>query len=790
MLRNYLITAIRFLTKNQLFTSINTIGLAVSISCTMLIYLYLKNEFTFDEFHKDIDRLYILGEGSRDEDPEEAAYYQTVYPALPAMLHEFAEIETGTRYFDWDAHILIVGDKKFMQQVLYADSTFLQTLSFPLITGDAASALGKKGRIVIAEEIALKLFNSTDVLGKTIQLENEKEYIITGVLDKIPDNSSIRPQVLLSLMEKEDDRQFQQIGNWYNTIAHVIVKLKPKADVSQLRAKLPAFIKQHYDPAAKARTLKVYPLRDLHQSEVDNETVIYGLASIGVFILLIAVINFMNLSIAASLKRLRETGMRKVMGSSRRSIVLQFFLEAFLLSLVAIAISVGMLQLALPILNEILSMSLNLSAENLTELLALSVVLAIFIGLVAGGYPAAYLSSYKTVNAVKGIIPNYQGKVTLRNALVVVQFVVSVSMIIGVIAASRQIQYMKSADLKFDRENVVVVNNLDAFKNPKAAAIRLTGILNDLQQNPDVLSVSFSQNIPGRYWENYDGFIPEGGTEPVGLRQANVDDRYLETYGINILEGRNFSAELATDTLNKVMINRAALKALAWDSAVGKALKSNGSETVFTVIGVFDDFHYRSLQGSVQPLIHFYGKKIENAGFISIKMMPGKVRGIVSTLEKEWRSLDSWLDFNYFFIDEEFDKQYKDVDRTFVLITFFAAIAIVISCAGIFALSAIAAQQRTKEIGIRKVLGASVASIIGLLSKDFIKLVGVAIALAAPCAWYGMSQWLEDFAYKVDLDWWIFALAGAIALAIAFFTTGLQSVKAALNNPVTSLRND
>src|SRR5688572_3729468 len=317
----------------------------------------------------------------------------------------------------------------------------------------------------------------------------------------------------------------------------------------------------------------------------------------------------MNLSIAASMKRLRETGMRKVMGSSRKSILLQFFLEAFLLSIVAIIVSLGILQLLLPLLNDTLAMSLKLSAENLTDVALLSIGLALIIGLVAGGYPAVYLSSYKTVNAVKGIIPNYQGKITLRNALVVVQFIVSITMIIGVIVASQQIHYMKNADLRFNRENILVINNLDAgYKDQKAAFQRLQGILNNLEQNPDVISVSVSQNVPGRYWENYNGFIPEGGTEPVGLRQATVDDHYLETYGIKILEGRNFSRQLATDTLNKVMINRAASNALGWDSAIGKTLKSNGTDIdAFTVIGVFDDFHYRSLEGNVQPLIHFYG---------------------------------------------------------------------------------------------------------------------------------------------------------------------------------------
>jgi putative ABC transport system permease protein len=314
--------------------------------------------------------------------------------------------------------------------------------------------------------------------------------------------------------------------------------------------------------------------------------------------------------------------------------------------------------------------------------------------------------------------------------------------------------------------------------------------MNKLSQNKDVLSVSLSQNVPGRYWENYNGFIPEGGIEPVGLRQANVDDRYLETYGIKILEGRNFSRDLITDTLNKVMINDAARKALGWETAVGKTLKGNGTEQVFTIVGVFDDFHYRSLQGNVQPLIHFYGRKVQNANFISVKIMPGTIPAVLSNLQDEWKSLDSWTDFHYFFADQEFDAQYKGVERTLILITFFAGVAIILSCAGIFALTAISAQQRTKEIGIRKVLGASVSNIVTLLSRDCLRLVVIAMVFATPLAWVGVGRWLKDFAYRINPDWWIFLLAGFSTLAIAFCTIGIQSVRAALNNPVDSLHND
>lgn len=651
MLRNYLITAFRFLQKNRLFTCINIAGLAVSISCALLIYLYVRYEFNYDEFHDDIDRLYMLGEGSNEENPEEAAYYQTVYPALPLMLEQFPEIETGSRYFDWDAHILLVGEKRFMYQALYVDST-------------------------------------------------------------------------------------------------------------------------------------------LRESEAGNETYIYGLATVGIFILVIAIINFMNLSVATSLKRLRETGMRKLMGSTKKSIVLQFFLEACLLSCAAVVLSFGFVGGLLPSMNDILGLSLALSADNIIEAALLSAGLAIIMGLVAGGYPALYLSAYKTVNAVKGIIPNYQNKITLRNALVVVQFIVSVTMIIGVIVASHQIHFMKTADLKFNRENVLVINLDAGFKEEKVARPRLQGIINQLESKADVLSLSLSQNVPGRYRENYNRFLPEGDEKRISLRKAYVDDEYLKTYGIKLLEGRNFSREIASDTLNKVMLNAAALTALGWKSSVGKALKENGSDQIYTVVGVFDDFHYRSLEGDVEPLIHFFFNKIEYTRFLSIRIMPDKVAGILTLLQNEWKSLDAWLGFNYFFVDEEFDAQYKGIERTLVLISFFASVAIVISCAGIFALSAITAQHRTKEIGIRKVLGASVQSIVGLLSKDFIKLVVIAMILAAPLAWYGMSLWLEDFAYKIPLDWWIFALAGAIALLVALVTTGLQSVRAALNNPVDSLRNE
>ena len=789
MLKNYLTTALRFLVKNRLFTSINTIGLAVSISCSMLIYLYVKNELTYDEFHDDIERLYVLGEGSREGGGDEAEYYQTVYPALPAMVAEFPEIETGSRYFDWEAHILLAGDKKFMHQVHYVDSSFLQTLSFPLIEGHRETALMAKNSIVVARQIALKLFNTTDILGKIIELENGSQYTVTGVLGDIPANSTIQPEVLMTLAGKEDDAEFRGLANWYNTIAQVVIKLKPNADPEQLRAKLPGFVKQHYDPSAKERILKLYPMADLRQSVASNETYIYGLSSIGIFILLIAVINFMNLSIAGSLKRLRETGMRKLMGSTKQSIVMQFFLEALMLTVTAILLSIGLVQAALPVLNGVLDLKLDLTLRHLADAALLLTGIALLIGTVAGGYPALYLSNYKTVNAVKGIIPNYQGRPTLRNSLVVVQFIVSVTLIIAVIVTSRQIYFMKTADLGFNRENVMVVNMDAGFKDEKGSRGRLPGIINGLRGRADVMSVSLSQNVPGRYWGNYNRFNKEDGLEGVSLRKAYVDDQYLGTYDIKILEGRNFSNEYA-DSSNAVMLNASAVKALGWTTAVGKTLKENGDKHAYTVVGVFDDFHYRSLDEAVEPLIHFYFNKVEYVNFLSMRLAPGKAPAVISHLQSEWATLDSWLGLNYFFMDEEFDNQYKSIERTLLLIAIFTVVAIIVSCAGIFALSAISAQHRTKEIGIRKVLGASIADIIGLLSRDYIKLVIIAIILATPLAALGMSQWLEEFAYKITLDWWIFALAGAVALLIAFFTTGLQSVKAAMHNPAESLHSD
>jgi putative ABC transport system permease protein len=349
---------------------------------------------------------------------------------------------------------------------------------------------------------------------------------------------------------------------------------------------------------------------------------------------------------------------------------------------------------------------------------------------------------------------------------------------------------MKTADLKFNKENILVADLSAGFKDPKSAGVRLRGIITQLEKNPDVLAVSASQNIPGRYWENYNGFISDEGTH-VGLRQATVGNGYLTTYGIKVLEGRDFSPDIPTDTA-KAMINGAALKAYGWDSAIGKTLRPNGTDYLYTVIGVFDDFHYRSLEGNIQPLIHFYRgpEHVEHSSFISIKLIPDKAQGVLGYLQKEWKSLDAWLDFSYFFVDDTFDEQYRSVERTLFLITFFAIVAIVLSCSGIFALTAIAAQQRTKEIGIRKVLGASVTNIVGLLSKDFLKLVIIAMVLAAPLAWYGMTKWLQDFAYPIDMDWWIFVLAGLSVLIIAFFTISLQSGKAALSDPVKSLRNE
>ncbi|MFN7116266.1 MAG: ABC transporter permease [Saprospiraceae bacterium] len=789
MLRNYITLAIRNLTRRGLFSLINITGVTIGIVSITLIFLYVQNELTYDHFHEKADRIFVL--------EENGAYPQTVFPALPELRREYPVIEDGTRILEWEQYWLQYGDKEVQEPVMQVDTGFFNVFSFPLLQGNAATALQNPGGIILSKEVADALFGKEDPIGKVLKTNEEKQYTVVGVLAPIPPNSSLRIRTLAPLTERLNNKDFLETANWYNSFSSTYLLLKPGTDPQALEKQLPDFIRRHYAEGAKDRTLAMLDFDTLYEKYIGNSSYIKALFWIAIFILVVVCINFINLTTAVSFSRMREVAVRRLIGSSKSQLNGLFLTESILVSSVATVLGLGLVQVSLKWLNEKLNLSLTLNlSQNYPLLLCLAGII-LFLALCAGVYPAVQLATVNAIQALKGEMNKGRSNpFNLRNALIIIQFSIAIILIVGSLTVFRQIDFMKNADLNFNKENVLVLDLSLDYRDPKQALQSINQTLDDLRNHTQVKAFSTTSVIPGQYWENYNVFFPTGNENTtIRLRHSGIDDGYLTTYGIKLLAGRNFNAQLASDTAEtKVLINKTAAKEFGWqpEAAVGKVLHSKGTDLRLEVVGVMDDFHYRSLDGEIEPILHYFdgAANVQNNRYLSIRLQPGSASSMVQLLEKRWKQIPSRLPLSYFFIDEAFNRQYESVERTLLLATIFTMVTILIACAGIFGLTILMVQKRVKEIGIRKVLGADVSSIVVMLSKDFLRLVLIAVLIATPLAWWAMNQWLEDFAYRVGIDLWVLILSGMLALFIAFATVSIQAIRAAVMNPVHSLRSE
>lgn len=789
MLRNYFVVAIRNLTRRGFFTFVNVAGVTIGIISITLIFLYVQNELTYDHFHQNADRIFVLEENE--------SYPQTVFPALPELLREYPSIESGTRILTWDQFWFQYEDKEVQEPVMQVDTSFFKVFSFPLAKGNPATALLDKSGIILSSEVAEALFGKEDPMGKVLKTNGEKQYVVTGVLAPIPANSSIQIRTLASLEDKKSDKDFLNIANWYNSFSSTYVLLQPGADPKALEKQLPDFIRRHFAEGAKDRKLALLDFEALYEKYIGNRTFVKVLLWIAAFILAVVCINFINLTTAVSLNRTREVAVRRVIGSSKSQLNGLFLTESLIVAVVSTVLGLGLVQVSLSWLNRQLDMSLTLDLTKNYPLLLCLAGIIVLLGLCAGVYPAIQLAASSVIQALKGERSGGRENLfNVRNALIVIQFSIAVILIIGSLTVFRQIDFMKNADLKFNKENVMVVDLSLDYRDPKQALQQVNQTLDELRNNPQVKSFSTTSVIPGAYWENYNSFYQtDDPSKEVRIRHSGIDEGYLQTYGIKLLSGRNFNAQLASDTAeSKILINKTAAEAFGWkpEEAIGKVLRSKGTTETMEIVGVMDDFHYRSLEGNIEPMMHYFSgaANVQNNRYLSIRMQPGSESSLIQLLEQRWKQIPSRLPFNYFFIDEAFDKQYKTIERTLLLATIFTTVTILIACAGIFGLTILMVQKRVKEIGIRKVLGADLVTIMIILSKDFMRLVLISVLLAAPLAWWAMNQWLEEFAYRVSVNWWVLILSGALALFIAFVTVSIQSIRAAVANPVQSLRSE
>ena len=792
MIKNYLKIAFRNLWRHKAFSFINIMGLTVGMSACFLIFLYVKFELTYDAFNTKADRIYRVVADIKT--PTEVIKAGTAaWAVAPNIKNEFPEVEAFVRVSGADM-LVSRGDAKFQEDnARYADSAFFQVFDFKLIKGDPRTALTAPLTVVLSEKTAKKYFGNTDPMGQTLLFTADKlPATVTGIMKNMPENSQIIADMLISMSTLTKRFNPDLDGQWGNYGGSNYLLLKPGTNATALQAKFPAFLEKRN--GSEMKELQMYPtllleqLREVYLYSTrgggsGNINNVYVFSIIAVFILLIACINFINLTTARSTERAKEVGIRKVVGAGKSQLTRQFIGESIIICLIAFLLTIGLTSALLPLFNQLAGKTVSEGIFSNWPYLGMLFMAAISIGLLAGIYPALVLSSFKPVVVLKGRFATGTRGILLRKGLVVAQFSISIALIIGTIIVYRQMNFMRNRDLGFSKDQVLV---LDTGGDPAKETLKQA-----LASIPAVKSASLSSSAPGTFNPADYSEIEnnKGDLQIANLDLYFVDFDYIKQFDIKVVAGRGFSRDFLTDTTQAMVVNETTVKLLGYTSpqqAVGRRFKQWGREG--KIIGVIKDFHVRSLQQDIKPLT----MRIEPGGYnlLSAKIAVDKLPATLATIENKWKTLLPNRPFSYLFLDEIFDRQYRTEERFGKLFLNFAILAIFISCLGLLGLAAYSTMQRTKEIGIRKVMGASVSGIVNLLSKEFLKLVIISFFVAAPAAWYFMNQWVQGFAYRSPISWWIFAVAGIAALLIALFTISFQAIKAAVMNPVKSLRSE
>lgn len=805
MLLNYFKIAWRNLIHNKVYSLINILGLAIGITTCTLITLYIIDEMSYDKHHTAGDRIYRIAYETKGE-----KWVAAAGPVAGGLKKDFPEVEQVTRLLRMpgiDKFLLkYESDQKKFYEIngYYVDSTFFRIFDYNFKSGDKTTALNQPNSIIISEQVAAKLFGNADPIDKIIKVVlpfGENNYTIKGVFET-KNKSHIPAHLLLSMNNNDVGQWVKKQTNWANnSIFHTYVKLTEGSNADTFESKLTGFLArngaQDFKESGFSKELFIQPLKDIYlHSNYDFEIApngniqyLYIFGSVAAFLLLIACINFMNLSTARSEKRAKEVGVRKVIGAVKSTLVGQFLGESLLLSFLALLVSYLSIQLLIPVFNQITNKNLSLSEHP--EIFGWLFVLTLLTGLLSGFYPAFYLSSFTPVSALKGKLKTNISAVIIRKGLVVFQFTISMILILGAILIGRQMNYLSNQNLGFNKNQKIILplQSAESANNYKI-------LKNDLENNSQVLSSAKGSTYPGI--ENIQDmlFYSEGKSksENVDISTANIEDDYLKTLGIKLLQGRGFSKEFTSDS-NAVVLNEVAIKDLGYkvENAVGRKIfyEIENKKFAMNIIGVVKNYHFESLQQDIKPLALTIAPVFSSASsYLILNVKTNNYGKLIAGIERSWKQINPNSPFEYSFLDKDFQKNYEKEERTSELISYFAFIGIFIACLGLFGLATFTAEQRTKEIGIRKVLGASVLSITSLLSTDFLKLVFIAILIASPLAWWAMNKWLENFAFKTEISWSVFALAGLMLILMSLLTIGYQTFKTAWMNPVKSLKSE
>lgn len=788
MFKNYFLMAFRNLKKHRAYTLINVFCLALGLSAFILILLYLQFEISYDRFHENADSLNRVSIRHLREGNFEADSHVFTPPIGPDMKKDMPEIDDFVRMSTLRPAHLNVDNQVYKEgRVRYASSSLFQVFSFELISGDAQRALAEPFSIVLSERAAGRIFGTEDPMQKTIRIGPDNLYRVTGVAEDPPDNSTIQFDVLISfatLYSIPGMHMDWNGGNQYITY----VQLQENATRESVEAKFPGFLWTYINEQIAQYGWKyeayLQPIKKIHfHHDRASKTALanfYTFTAVAVFILLIACINFVNLTTARAARRAREVGMRKVIGAHRSNLIRQFLGESLLMTALAFMAGIALAFFLIPTYSRLLDKELNLlGLLNPISVLGLLGLICV-VGFASGLYPAFYLSSFQPVKTLKGQLHSGRGKRRFRNALVVFQFAVSVALIVSTLLIRAQLSYIKGIDLGYDKDNMVVFPLADQGLRAKTQELR-----SDLLAVPGVVQAAASSEVPYAGFTS-NGYVPEGYTQSIMIHALDIDEHFLDTYGIEVVKGRDFSPEFSTDRM-AYLINETLARQLGWDDPIGKSIHRNEHREV---IGVVRDFKFANLHDEMAPLIIRYFPWGNRLYAMSVKINTGDIRGTLAAIETVYKKYSPDIPFEYFFLDAAFDRLYKSEERFERIFQYFSLLAIAIALLGLFSLSAYTAQQKSKEIGIRKVLGASVPSILGLFTREMLILIFAANLIAAPVALYVIHRWLGTFAYRMSIGAWAFVLAFVGSMGAAFITISYQSLKAAYKRPVDELRSE
>lgn len=794
--------------KNKVYSILNILGLAISLACFILIALYVVDELSYDRFHEKAERIYRINSDITMGESQSLPFTSDMMG--PTMKQDYPQVEEFVRIYASNGSKLLRKGNEFIQEnrVAHVDSTIFEVFSLPLIAGDPDTALKEPRSVVVSESAANKYFSSVDVLGETLETIQGNEYKITGVMQDIPANSHFRFDFLFSM-----DNDIYGFGNHISHNFHTYLLLREGTTAQEVEEKFNDYMDRYVMPVAKQvlninsrkefeeagnkleyslfpiTRIHLYSDRVLELRPGGDIQYVYIFSAVALFILLIACINFMNLSTARSAGRAREVGIRKVLGSARKQLIQQFLSEAILMAALAMLLAVGIAFLAIPAFNEIAAKTLSIQRIFQADILVFLLLLPFIVGLLAGSYPALFLSGFKPVSVLKGKLNLGAKGGTFRNVLVVFQFATSIILIIGTIVVYQQLDYIQNKNLGFNKEQVIIVNETHvlgkqapAFKNE---VLGMTGVQSGTLSG--YLPVSGSSRSDNTFSKE----AVMSTESSFGMQQWKIDHDYIPTMGMEIVEGRNFSREFSTDS-SAIILNETAAKTFGPGDVVGEKIYmvsdfETGELTEYEIIGVVSNFHFESLRENIGPLAFLLGN---STGHTSFKINAANIPQVLTGIKDNWDNMATDLPFSYRFMDEAFDDMYRTEQRLGKIALIFSLLAILVACLGLFGLSTFVAEKRIKEIGIRKILGASVNGLVQLLSRDFLKLVIIAFAVATPIAWYVMNIWLQDFVYRIEISWLHFAVAGFLALFIALATVSYHAVKAAIMNPAKNLRSE